>query len=424
MGTIVHEYKPRGAARAIFSDKTQQLLVSGPVGTGKSRSILEKLHMICLARSNVRALMVRRTFTSLRTSVFETFSRHVAKEHIEAGLVTIYGGTVPRQVQYRNGSTIDLVGMDNSTRIMSTEYDIIYVAEAIELEHENWIALSSRLRGVALSYRQLIADTNPSHEAHWLNQLCRKGTVKMVHSRLIDNPRFYNEDGSLTSDGQAYVEGVLSTYEGVFKERLVEGKWVSAEGAVYDNFDQRIHVIEPFEIPSGWARYWSVDFGMTNPFVCQMWAEDPDGRLYLYKELYQTNGLVEDHARRLKGLDEPRPAAIISDPADAEGRATLERHLGYLTTPAKKTVSDGIQAVQSRLKVQKDGKPRIFFFRNASILIDPVLKGKKPTGTLEEIAGYVWDPAKDVPVKENDHGMDAMRYMVAYKDLRVPFAMV
>ena len=32
---------------------------------------------------------------------------------------------------------------------------------------------------------------------------------------------------------------------------------------------------------------WSVDFGFTNPIVIQWWAEDPDGRLYLYRELYR-----------------------------------------------------------------------------------------------------------------------------------------
>jgi predicted transcriptional regulator len=41
-----------------------------------------------------------------------------------------------------------------------------------------------------------------------------------------------------------------------------------------------------------------VDFGYTNPFVMQWWAEDPDGRLYLYREIYRTRRLVEDHAKR------------------------------------------------------------------------------------------------------------------------------
>jgi hypothetical protein len=33
--------------------------------------------------------------------------------------------------------------------------------------------------------------------------------------------------------------------------------------------------------------------------VIQCWAEDPDGRLYLYREIYKTRTLVEDHAKRI-----------------------------------------------------------------------------------------------------------------------------
>jgi phage terminase large subunit len=49
-------------------------------------------------------------------------------------------------------------------------------------------------------------------------------------------------------------------------------------------------------------------------------------------------------------------------------------------------------------------------------------ESKRPCSTAEEIVGYVWDqspgkPPKETPVKENDHGMDALRYVVAQRDL-------
>jgi phage terminase large subunit len=121
---------------------------------------------------------------------------------------------------------------------------------------------------------------------------------------------------------------------------------------------------------------------------------------------------------------------IICD-HDAEGRAVLERELGMSTKGAKKTVEDGIQAVKKRLKVNEaDGKPRIFLCEDAVVERDQALIDvKKPTSTLEEIVGYIWDrgtalaqnngkPPKEHPVKEDDHGMDALRYAVAELDLR------
>jgi hypothetical protein len=54
-----------------------------------------------------------------------------------------------------------------------------------------------------------------------------------------------------------------------------------------------------------------------------------------------------------------------------------------------------------------------------------LVEAKKPTSTLEEIDEYVWDEIKNSrygervlehPKKMNDHGMDAMRYVVRYVD--------
>jgi molybdenum cofactor biosynthesis enzyme MoaA len=137
-----------------------------------------------------------------------------------------------------------------------------------------------------------------------------------------------------------------------------------------------------------------------------------------------TQRLVEDHAKQISELtkSEPRPRAIICD-HDAEDRATLERHLGMRTVGATKNVSAGIQAVASRLRVQADGKPRLFLLRDSLVDRDPMLvDAKRPLCTEEEIEGYVWsDKArKDEPVKENDHSMDGMRYMIAHRDMPVP----
>ncbi|NED79967.1 terminase, partial [Streptomyces sp. SID11233] len=113
----------------------------------------------------------------------------------------------------------------------------------------------------------------------------------------------------------------------------------------------------------------------------------------MYREIYRTQRLVEDHARDILRLvracaqccgskreahdcqackacrlewTEPRPQAVICD-HDAEDRATLERHLGLATTPAKKGKSTGIQAAQGRLKVAGDGRPRLMLMRSALV---------------------------------------------------------
>lgn len=444
MSTLVeHRYKPRGACAKAFYSREPEILVSGPQGTGKSRACLEKLLFICLQTPNVRCLIVRKTAVSLASSALVTWRKDVAAEALLAGDVTYYGGSAVEPAQYRftNGSTITVGGMDKSTRILSTEYDIIYVQEATELSEENWQTLLGRLRNGRLSFQQLIADCNPDADHHWLYKRCMATRTIMYYSVHQDNPKYYTEVNSgsyeLTAEGVDYMQR-LDSMTGVLRKRYRDGLWVSAEGIVYDTFDPALHIVDMeylqklgftfdnniVEAPRGWNAFLAVDFGYRNPFVCQWWAEDPDGRLYLYREIYKTGVLVEDHGRlvALYNKVEGGPVAIITD-HDAEGRATFEKYLGQGTTAAKKSVKEGIEAVQARLTVQPDGKPRIFFYRGALLEKDLTLAAaSKPISTIQEFSSYVWDTSgrvgvKEAPVKENDHGMDACRYMVAHRDL-------
>jgi hypothetical protein len=126
---------------------------------------------------------------------------------------------------------------------------------------------------------------------------------------------------------------------------------VSAEGQVYDGFDPDIHVIDRFDIPKQWTRYRAIDFGYTNPFVCQWWAQDHDGRLYLYREIYMTRRTVKVHSEQIHRLSAGETYAFTVSDHDAEDRATLAEN-GIYTTAAVKDISPGIQAVEERLKVR------------------------------------------------------------------------
>lgn len=437
---LQHRYQPFGTAVDAFRYKGPELLYAGPAGTGKSKCLLEKLHAMMLKYPNSRGLIVRKTLASLGSTALVTYEQHVAKEHLANGEVKWFGGS-PKEAacyKYKNGSVIVVGGMDKSMKIMSSEYDVCYAQEATELLEEDWEAITTRLRNGKIPYQQLIADANPDVPTHWLKVRCDTGKTHHIRSRHEDNPILF-EQGThgplgLTDVGRDYISK-LDALTGVRYMRLRKGIWCAAEGLVYEEFDPSIHIHKRIAIPPiSWTRYITVDFGYTNPMVVQFWAEDEDGRLYLYRELYETKITVYDMAQKIKkAMDpkkEPRPRMIICD-HDAEGRAVLERELGMSTVAAKKSVEDGIQAVKRRLLLNEaDGKPRLFLCQDAIVERDQELSDrKKPTCSLDEIVGYIWDrgtviaqsagkPPKEHPVKENDHGMDAMRYMVAARDLK------
>lgn len=443
-GLAEHRYTPRGACKELLSARDPEVLIAGPAGTGKSRACLEKLHVMMLLTPGSRGLIARKSATSLSSTALVTWQNFVAKEAIESGDVNYYGGSAqePASYRYKNGSSVSIGGLDKVSKIMSAEYDVIYIQEATELTENDWESLTTRLRNWKISFQQLIGDCNPQNPEHWLKKRADSGKTRMLLSIHEDNPVLFTRDGKITENGVSYI-AKLDSLTGVRYKRLRRGLWVAAEGVIYEDFQTATHVIprsavagstrsqnvDPSGIPMSWQRYWTVDFGYTNPFVCQFWAEDPDGRLILYREIYHTRRTVNKHVEQIIKLTrdakgnwtEPRPRSIICD-HDAEGRATLEKDLGMSTNAAHKSVSEGIDCVNRRLKPREDETFGIYILDDALVEEDPDLKeASKPVCTKEEIPAYVWadKKTKEQPVKEDDHGCDAMRYLAAEIDFGV-----
>lgn len=415
-------YQPRGQALELLYCKDPEVIMSGPAGTGKSRAWLEKLHLIAQKYPDSRQLIVRKTRESLTESALVTFEEKVLPPNHPA--VASGGQRKNRQsYQYPNGSVIVVGGLDKPSKVMSTEYDTIYVQEAIELSENDWESLTTRNRNFVVPCQQVGGDTNPDGPKHWVKLRADRGQTRFLESRHEDNPVLWDaRNHCWTPKGLVYI-AKLDALTGARLLRLRHGRWVTAEGAVYEEFDRAVHLVDKFEVPADWSRIRVIDFGFTNPFCCQWWAIDPDGRMYLYREIYCTQRTVRVHAELINELsgDECYEATVADH--DAEDRATLEES-GICTIPAVKAVSPGIQAVKERLKlVGEPARPRLMLMRDALVERDELLEeAKRPCSTAEEFDCYMRRKIQtgkaddENPVKVNDHGMDAMRYGVAFVD--------
>lgn len=433
----------RGANLALGACRDIEVLLDGAAGTGKSYAALFKVHTLLSLYPGAKGLIARKTNTALAGSAIATYRDLIdPRENIR-----YFGGNRirPAAFEYPNGSMLVVQGLDKRDKIRSWEFDIAFLNEASELDQEDLEYVRMRLRHGKLPYHQVIMDTNPDHPGHWLNIRCNAGITTRLVSSHEDNPRYYDiQKQDWTEAGREYIFGTLSGLTGVLYARYRLGQWVAAEGTVYlDSYDRANNVIKRFNVPRSWPRVVGVDFGYSNPFVCKWYAIDPDNRLICYREIYKTKTLVEDHAKQIAIVSgwyhllprdhpkysprpaewaDPLPQAIICD-HDAEDKATLTRHLQLHTTPAHKSVSDGIQAVASRLRPAGDGKPRLLYFEDCLVERDPDLaKAKLPTCGLEEFPVYIWDTNNgasrgEAPVKKFDHSMDVDRYIVAYMDL-------
>jgi len=263
---------------------------------------------------------------------------------------------------------------------------------------------------------KIFGDTNPDSPYHWLyrkflsrEDLIREGRLRRFRYRLEDNPYLDRE----------YIEHLKRVYVGLWYKRFILGEWVVAEGAIYDQFEEDKHVTD--SLPE-MIRFWvSVDYGTTNPTVFLLVGEGVDECLYVVSEYrwdssktgYQKTDLQYADDMRLWLRDqtvslrnqgvipfgaEVVPERIYVDPSAASFIVQLHRS-GLKVVAADNTVIDGIRSVAALLYT---GRLKIH---------------KSCQGLIEEIVAYVWDPkaqeqGRDEPLKQKDHGPDALRYAV------------
>lgn len=387
------EYELRGGNKLAVTSTDPQFVLSGPSDTGKTVACCLKIHTTALLHPKSQHVIVRKVFGDIIGSVGQTYERIAS----DSG-VTSYGGEKPQWFDYPNGSRIWLCGMDNPGKALSSERDSVYVNQAEQLNRDDWETLSTRTTGrnAVVKHAQLYGDCNPGGSRHWIREMAKEGRLRLLTATHKDNPTLYDEHGALTPGGRARLEA-LEKLTGLRRKRLFEGVWATAEGAVYEMFDAKLHVLARSR--SEFKRWFlTLDEGYTNPAVILDVGEDADGRWHVFREFYKTGQLQETVVKMAKQWHGEIPREIV---AVDESAAALIADLKAVSLPArggKGRVMDGIQKIQNRLTIQGDGRPRLTF--------DPSC-----VNCINEFESYVWKPEKDVPVKENDHTSDALRYL-------------
>jgi hypothetical protein len=404
-------YTAHGTAAELWRSRAPELVVSGPAGTGKSRACLEKLHFCALKYSGMRGLIIRKTRESLSEAALVTFEEKVLpawsplKEGARRNFRQAY--------HYPNRSEVVVGGLDKPGKIMSTEYDMIYVQEATELEQQDWQALTTRLRNNVIPYQQLIADCNPDAPTHWLWMRAQSDALTMLHSRHEDNPRLFQR-GAWTDEGVAYL-ATLDRLTGTERQRLRLGQWVQASGIVYDVWTDPGNVTEDAAyIPDGGDVLWSVDDGYSgaldqstgqytansHPRVFGLYQLRRDGTIVRFAESYRTQTLSEAQIADVLALPYPLPEYAVVDSSAAELRGRLQEQ-GIGTYGGTHPVEEGIKVLRRFMAPDINGRRRF--------LVHP-----RCTHFRAEMASYRYDPVSGKPIKQFDHGPDEAR-MMAWK---------
>ncbi len=270
------------------------------------------------------------------------------------------------------------------SKLRGSSIKYCYGDEVADWSVEVFELLKSRLDK---EYSTFDGTYNPSYPGHWLKVfLDGKADIFSQEYTLDDNP-FLPE---------AFKINLKREYDGtVYYLRYILGKWVLAEGLVY-NFGEK-NIVD--DVPSNGEYYVSIDYGTLNPFSAGLWCllggyatrikeYYYDGR----KKMHQLTD--EEYCDEVKRLCEGyNVRKVIVDPSAASFITALKKR-GFTVLQADNAVLDGIRRVAVYLK-------------NGNIKIH-----RSCANSIAEFGLYRWDEkaTEDTVIKENDHAMDDIRY--------------
>jgi hypothetical protein len=269
--------------------------------------------------------------------------------------------------------------------------------------------------------KKMFIDPAPSGQAFWATDVetgealtYPKGHSKegqplfkrrFIPARLSDNPYL--------ADSGDYETMLLSLPEHQ-KRQLLYGDWDVAEGSAFPEFNRRIHVVEPFNIPTEWPRIRACDYGYSSWSAVLWGAVAPDESIYIYREMYVTKMLAEDLAVAV--LQAEQGERILYGVIDSStfhkrgdtGPSIAERMIvrGCKWKPSDRSAGSrvaGKNEIHRRLQVDEFTKePRMKIFNTCTHLIADL-----PTIPLDK------SNPEDVDTKyHSDHTIDALRYLL------------
>ena len=389
----------------------------GAAGGGKSYGQLVDALLYASNYPKSKQIIFRRTFPDLERSIIRTSLELYPKE------IASYNSS-KHTWKFKNGSIIDFGYIDNEKDVykyQSAEYDVIRFDELTHFTEYMYVYMISRCRGTNSYPKGLKSSGNPGGIGHsWVKErFIDLGEANKIHdvkqedgttTSRIFIPSFVQDNLFLMTNDPDYLIRLQNLPEKE-KKALLYGDWDIFDGQFFTEFRRDIHVCKPFEIPKTWRIFRTRDYGL-DMCACYWIALDWNMNAYVYKELYESNLIVSEAARK---INEMTTEDIYCDYAPPDlwnrnkdtGKSTMDifAENGQYLTKADNNRVTGWLAVHEWLKVIEDEQgqktSKLHIFSNCVNLIRtlPALQHdeKNPNDVANE-------------PHELTHAPDALRY--------------
>ncbi len=416
--------KPNEKQDMFLRATERHVAYGGARGGGKSWGVRTKAKLLALRYPGIKICIVRKTYAEL-------INNHVTFLQAELNGIARYNKT-EKTFYFPNSSTIAFrycAADGDLDQYQGAEYDVIFLDEAGQLKEE-WIKkINACVRGVNGFPKRTYYTLNPGGPSHgyfrrlFVDRRFEKNEkpedYRFIQAKVTDNKALMESQPEYVAELEAlpphlramWLEGVWDIYIGQFFEEFVNDP---------DHYKDRrfTHVIEPFDIPSGWTIYRSYDFGYAKPFSCAWWAIDYDGIAYRILELYGCTQTPNEGVKwtpdkqfaKIREIEETHPwlrgrnIRGVADPAiwDASrGESiseTAAKHRVYFDKGDNRRLAGWMQ-MHYRMQFDENGFPMMYIFRNCE-------------GFIRTIPLLMYDQhqPEDLDTSMEDHIADETRY--------------
>ncbi len=278
-----------------------------------------------------------------------------------------------------NNNLLEFISIDQSQKIRGRKRDYLWLNEANEFNYEDYQQLILRTTD------KVYLDYNPSDPYSWIyDKVITRDDCTFIKSTYKANP-------FLDKDTIAEIER-LKDIDPDYWRVYGLGEIGSIQTMIFRNF-KLVDEVQGNLVGFG------LDFGFTNSPSALVAVYQSDDNLYIKEMLYEKRLTNTDLANKLKEFRIDRQSEIIGDSAEPKSIEEIYRQ-GFNIKPAKKGagIHLGIDIMRRyKLHITKDS-----------------------LNAIKEFRGYKWATDKNgdvlnVPVKVNDHLIDATRYLCLNK---------
>lgn len=366
-----NDHKPQ---KTFVESRDRYVAFISGIGAGKTvGGIGRLLRNVYEWNAGYTGFVVAPTVPSLRTTIIPELEKWGVLERCEFN-------RTEKRLDFPNGSTVFLDSADNDRKIQRLRGPSIgwfWMDEAATIEKKAWDILIGRLREG--DYLNAFVTTTPKGE-NWLHDRFIQQDDAEVISGVPSHANPYLPDE---------YEEITGEYDGLFYDQEVLGEFVKFEGLVYPWFTDE-NIIP--EAPEGFDELlYGVDWGHNNPAVILVIGRKNE-TYYVIDEWYERRVTVNDHSRALQDyIDEYGTGVVYCDPSEPANIETFQRD-GINARAGENDVIPGIQTVQSYRDNLK------------------VVAGCRNVRTEFNQYQYRDGGEGELPLKQSDHAMDALRY--------------